>query len=223
MSKSCSIMLLSSNKFLKRMVSLYSILKIIDSIKAPTKLLRLCTLLVLCFTPIISYSADAVPANKPAQQEETSDVSESEKESTDTDEFCVIEAFSYVVDWVEKAIKRIDNEHFHPQPTDIIEETVTVPAPIETAKEEPKVVLDLTIPDVNYAGTMGIDKGQKLNFPDLFSEQAKKPYSKEAPSSSFGGRLLMDDAQLESMEEYRIDTVREAVRGAEVSLEFKTN
>jgi hypothetical protein len=194
--------------------------------KSPSILLRLCTLFVLCFTPILSYSADvavAEPANKAAQQVETSDVSESEKESTDSDEFCVIEAFSYVVDWVEKAIKRIDNEHFHPQPTDIIEETVTVPVPVETIKEEPKVVLDLTIPDVNYAGTMGIDKGQKLNFPDLFSEQAKKPYSKEAPSSSFGGRLLMDDAQLESMEEYRINTVREAVRGAEVSLEFKTN
>jgi hypothetical protein len=205
---------------------LYSILKIIDSMKSPSILLRLCTLFVLCFTPILSYSADvavAEPANKAAQQVETSDVSESEKESTDSDEFCVIEAFSYVVDWVEKAIKRIDNEHFHPQPTDIIEETVTVPVPVETIKEEPKVVLDLTIPDVNYAGTMGIDKGQKLNFPDLFSEQAKKPYSKEAPSSSFGGRLLMDDAQLESMEEYRINTVREAVRGAEVSLEFKTN
>jgi hypothetical protein len=208
------------------MVSLYSILKIIDSMKSPSILLRLCTLFVLCFTPILSYSADvavAVPANKAAQQLETSAVTESEEESADSDEFCVIEAFSYVVDWVEKAIKRIDNEHFHPQPTDIIEETVTVPVPVETIKEEPKVVLDLTIPDVNYAGTMGIDKGQKLNFPDLFSEQAKKPYSKEAPSSSFGGRLLMDDAQLESMEEYRINTVREAVRGAEVSLEFKTN
>jgi len=33
----------------------------------------------------------------------------------------------------------------------------------------------------------------------------------------------MDEEELEGMEEYRLKDVREAVRGAEVSLEFKTN
>jgi hypothetical protein len=198
---------------------LYNNFKISNPIKTPAILLRLSILLLLSLTPIFSYSADViadatttVPANKAAQQVEAvpAEAPLSDKTSANTDEFCVIEAFSYVVNWVENAIKRIDNEHFSSKQNDAIE-------------EEPKVVLDLTIPDIKYGGTMGVDKGQKLNFPDLFSTQAKKPYSKEAPSSSFGGRLLMDDAELESMEEYRLNDVREAVRGAEVSLEFKTN
>jgi hypothetical protein len=33
----------------------------------------------------------------------------------------------------------------------------------------------------------------------------------------------MDDAELEGMEEYRLKDMTDAVRGAEVSLEFKTN
>ena len=215
---------------------MYNNFKISNPIKTPAILLRLSILLLLSLTPIFSYSADViadvattVPANKAAQQVAAvpAEAPLSDKASANTDEFCVIEAFSYVVNWVENAIKRIDNEHFSSKKNDAIEETATDPAPVPTPvaiiEEEPKVVLDLTIPDIKYGGTMGVDKGQKLNFPDLFSTQAKKPYSKEAPSSSFGGRLLMDDAELESMEEYRLNDVREAVRGAEVSLEFKTN
>jgi hypothetical protein len=139
-------------------------------------------------------------------------ISYSADEKTDNaDDFCVVASFSYLVDWVAKAIKRIENDHFAPGSSP------------DTVVEEPKIVLDLSMPEIKHEGTMAIDKGQKINFPDLFSAQAKKPYSKEAPSSSFGGRILMDDAELESMEQYRLNDVREAVRGAEVSLEFKTN
>ena len=46
---------------------------------------------------------------------------------------------------------------------------------------------------------------------------------KEETGASFGGRILMDDAELEGMQEYRLNTVRDAIRGAEFSLEFKTN
>ncbi|MFT6113290.1 MAG: hypothetical protein ACI9MS_003351 [Glaciecola sp.] len=141
-----------------------------------------------------------------------------------TDEFCVVDTFSYFVDWVAKAIKRIEHEHFGPESNKTPEKTAlaTVPSP-EAVIEESTIILDLTIPEIKHEGTMEIDKGQKINFPDMFSTHAKKPYSKEAPSSSFSGRILMDDAELESMEQYRLNDVREAVRGAEVSLEFKTN
>lgn len=185
------------------------------------------TILMLSLIPVISYSAEvtsAVPVNESVQQQETRD---SEKKNASSDEFCVIEKLSYFVNWVEKAIKRIEEEHFSSKSNDSIEEIVSVPvvpvAPVAVIEEEPNIILDLTIPDMKYEGTMGVDKGQKLNFPDMFSAQSKKPYIKEEGGASFGGRLLMDDAELENMEKYRFNEVREAVRGAEVSLEFKTN
>lgn len=180
-------------------------------------------------TPIFSYATDVASSAPVLPVTQQREALEGEENSTKTEEFCMIEAFSYVVDWVEKAIKRIEGEQSPAKSTDTPEKTALVPSAAATpvaatiSEEDTNVVLDLTIPDTKYEGTMGVDKGQKLNFPDLFSTQAKKPYSKEVPSSSFGGRLLMDDAELESMEEYRLNSVREAVRGAEVSLEFKTN
>jgi hypothetical protein len=177
----------------------------------------------------MSYSADVISperANKAAQRIEKTqkDALSNDGKTDNTDEFCVVETFNYFVDWVAKAIKRIENENLAPESSNIPQKVVLVPVTRSDAIiEEPKVVLDLTMPEIKHEGTMAIDKGQKINFPDLFSAQAKKPYSKEAPSSSFGGRILMDDAELESMEQYRINNVREAVRGAEVSLEFKTN
>jgi hypothetical protein len=201
---------------LKKRLSLYSHLKISYPIKEPPSLLRLIIILWLSLIPIISYSADVMSserANKAAEQVEGSQkyALKADEKTDNLDEFCVVATFSYLVDWVAKAIKRIENEHFAAgsSPGAVI--------------EEPKIVLDLTMPDIKHEGTMAIDKGQKINFPDLFSGQAKKPYSKETPSSSFGGRILMDDAELESMEQYRLNNVGAAVRGAEVSLEFKTN
>jgi hypothetical protein len=175
----------------------------------------------------MSYSADMISperANKAAQPAEKlqKDALKNDEKIDNMDEFCVVETFSYFVDWVAKAIKRIENEH--PESSNTPKKALLATDPSSDAIiEEPKVVLDLTMPKIKHEGTMEIDKGQKINFPDLFSVQAKKPYSKEAPSRSFGGRILMDDAELESLEQYRLNNVREAVRGAEVSLEFKTN
>ena len=181
-------------------------------------------LFVFSLEPAISYSEDAVAAITSDSTIQQTEAPASEEKKTKSDEFCVVEAFGYVVDWVGKAIRRIENEHFSSRSSEPAGEVVFVPvAPVGEVENELDVVLDLTIPEMKYEGSMAIDKGQKLNFPDMFSEQPKKPYSKEAPSSSFGGRLLMDDAELENMEEYRFNDVREAVRGAEVSLEFKTN
>jgi hypothetical protein len=191
---------------LQRRLRLYNHFKISHLTKSCTSILELSIILLLSLTPVMSYSAEI------------------DQKSANTDEFCVVDTFSYFVDWVAKAIKRIENEHFGPESNKTPEKTAlaTVPSP-ETVIEESTINLDLTMPEIKHEGTMEIDKGQKINFPDMFSPQAKKPYSKEAPSSSFGGRILMDDAELESMEQYRLDDVREAVRGAEVSLEFKTN
>jgi hypothetical protein len=208
---------------------LYNHFKISHSTKSCTFILEFSIILLLSLTPAMSYSADVVPpkhANKEAPQVENvqADALTTDQKNANTDEFCVVDTFSYVVDWVAKAIKRIENEHFGPESNTTPEKTalVTVPSP-ETAIEESIIILDLTMPEIKHEGTMEVDKGQKINFPDMFSTQANKPYSKEAPSSSFGGRILMDDAELESMEQYRLNDVREAVRGAEISLEFKTN
>jgi hypothetical protein len=70
---------------------------------------------------------------------------------------------------------------------------------------------------------MALDEGSNINFPDMFSEQINKPSVKEESGASFGGRLLMDEAELEGMQEYRINNVKDAIRGAELSLEYKTN
>jgi hypothetical protein len=206
---------------------LYSHLKISHPIKACPPLLRLSIILLLSLTAAISYSADVISperANKAAQQAENSqkEALKNDNKTDSRDEFCVVETFSYFVDWVAKAIKGIENEN--PESSNTAKKAVLAPVPSpEAVIEEPKIVLDLTMPEIQHEGTMEIDKGQKINFPDLFSAHAKKPYSKEAPSSSFGGRILMDDTALESMEQYRLNNVREVVRGAEVSLEFKTN
>jgi hypothetical protein len=195
---------------------LYRYLKISHPIKVCPPLSQLSIILLLSLIPMMSYSADVMSperANKAAKQAESSQkYALIVDEKTDNiDEFCVIATFSYLVDWVAKAIKRIENEHF------------AAGSSPDAVIDEPKIVLDLSMPEITHEGTMAIDKGQKINFPDLFSAQTKKPYSKEAPSSSFGGRILMDDAELESMEQYRLNNVGAAVRGAEVSLEFKTN
>ena len=70
---------------------------------------------------------------------------------------------------------------------------------------------------------MEISNGIESQLPDLFANQTGRAYVKEKPSASFGGRILMDDEELEGMEEYRLKDMKDAVRGAEVSLEFKTN
>jgi hypothetical protein len=164
----------------------------------------------------MSYSADVISlerVNKAAQPTEKlqKDVLKNDEQTDNMDEFSMVETFSYFVDWVAKAIMSIDNEHFGSESSP------------DAYIEDAKIVLDLTMPKIKHEGTMEVDKGQKVNLPDLFSAQAKKPYSKESPSSSFGGRILMDDAELQSMEHYRLNNVREAFRGAELSLEFKTN
>jgi hypothetical protein len=212
---------------LKKRLRLYSHLKISHPIKARSSLLRLSIILLLSLIPMISYSADVMPserANKAVQQVENSqrDALKSDEKTDNVDGFCVVATFSYLVDWVARAIRRIENEH--PKSINTPKKALFTPEPSpETIMEEPKVTLDLTMPKIKHEGTMAIDKGQEMNFPDMFSAQAKKPYSKEAPSSSFGGRILMDDAELESLEQYRLNNVGAAVRGAEVSLEFKTN
>lgn len=208
---------------------MYNYFKISHSTKSYTSILGLSIILLLSLTPAMSYSADVVSpkhANKEAPQIESAqaDALTKDQKSANTEKFCVVDTFSYFVDWVAKAIKRIENEHLGPESNKTPEKTILATFPgSETVIEKSTVILDLTMPKIKHEGTMEIDKGQKINFPDMFSTQAKKPYIKEAPSSSFGGRILMDDAELESMEQYRLNDVREAVRGAEVSLEFKTN
>ncbi|MBL4798207.1 MAG: hypothetical protein JKY50_12385 [Oleispira sp.] len=137
-----------------------------------------------------------------------------------SDESYIVETFNYFVSWMEKELKYINDKYLSPESV-VTEE----PAPVSVIviEGEPSTPLDLTIPAIDHEGSMALDEGQPLNFPDLFSEPAKKRYIKEQPSASFGGSLLMDNEELDGMEEYRLKDVKDAVRGAEVSLEFKTN
>lgn len=155
--------------------------------------------LIVSLLPIVSYSTEA-------------------KDTVESSS--IFDVFSNFANWVGKELKQIDKTYFNPDP-EAIEDQPPVSAIV--IEEELSVPLDLTIPEMNYEGSMALDEGQPLNFPDMFSAPAKKIYVKEQPSASFSGGLLMDDEQLEGMEEYRLRDVKDAVRGAEVSLEFKTN
>lgn len=173
------------------------------------------SLLLLCFVSISSYSEDV----------------ESPKDNSVDTSYgtCVVEKFKYFVDWVEKGFKRIDEEYFTSNPftskSNTADEASVIKASEAEVVFEEKLIkpLNLSIPEMEYGGTMAVDEGTKINFPDMFSEQITKPSIKEESGASFGGRLLMDDAEIESMQEYRFNEVKDAIRGAELSLEFKTN
>jgi hypothetical protein len=155
--------------------------------------------LALSLVPMVSYSAEA-------------------KEIVESSS--LFDVFSNFSNWLGKELKHIDKAYFNSD-SEAIEGQI--PVSVIVIEEELSAPLDLTIPEMNYEGSMSLDEGQPLNFPDMFSAPAKKPYVKEQPSASFSGGLLMDDEQLEGMEEYRLRNVKDAVRGAEVSLEFKIN
>ena len=172
-------------------------------------------LLLWCFMPLLGHSAET----------ESNTNTNTSADTNSTDEFCVVEKFKYFVDWVEKELKHIDDAYFAPKPTEA-SELVTVKKPVaepEVAEEEIIKPLNLSLPEVEYDGSMALDKGQKTNFPNMFSGDVEPALIKEETGASFGGRILMDDAELEGMQEYRLNTVRDAIRGAEFSLEFKTN
>ena len=62
------------------------------------------------------------------------------------------------------------------------------------------------------------DRGIKMK--NLFSAPTKAP--SDDSTTSFGGRILMDD-NFQQLEEYRINDVRDSIEGAELTFEVKTN
>lgn len=142
-----------------------------------------------------------------------------------SDEYCVAEeAFNGLLSWFAEKIEFIDEKYLSSSDGDEIADPMSEYGLVEE-ETFPNKPLDLTIPDVEHEGSMGLDLGNGIvhQFPDLFADQVDLSYVKEKPSASFGGRILMDDEELEGMDEYRLKDMRNAVRGAEVSLEFKTN
>ena len=183
--------------------------------KLRKRIIAVVSLLLLCFVSISSYSESG-----------ESDIDNSADASYGT---CVIEKFKYFVDWVEKELKHIDEEYFKPKAvaseSNKIDETIVIEGSETEVVFDEKLIkpLNLSIPEIEHEGTMALDEGSNINFPDMFSEQINKPSVKEESGASFGGRLLMDEAELEGMQEYRINNVKDAIRGAELSLEYKTN
>jgi hypothetical protein len=145
---------------------------------------------------------------------------------SDSDDYIVVKAFNDFLHWVEEEVKYIDEKYFHPSEKETTEQTA--PISVIVIEEDATPALNLTIPDMeddemmDYSN-MELNDTQLLNFPDMFSEHTKEAFTEKESTTSFGGRILMDEEELEGMEEYRLKDVREAVRGAEVSLEFKTN
>lgn len=183
--------------------------------KLRKRIIAVVSLLLLCFVSISSYSED---------------VESHTDNNVDTSYgSCAVEKFKYFVDWVGKGFKHIDDEYFTPTPFTSKPNTADETSVLEGSEAdivfEKKLIkpLNLSIPEIEHEGTMALDQGNKINFPDMFSEQVTKPFVKEESGASFGGRLLMDDAEIEGMQEYRFNEVKDAIRGAELSLEFKTN
>ena len=148
---------------------------------------------------------------------------EASVEQSNSDEFCVAETFNGLISWFADKFEFIEEKYLNDSDNEAVSESLQDYDLVEDEpKIEPSKPLDLSITDVAHDGTMKMDNSIKTTLPNLFAEQ-EKPYVKEKPSASFGGRILMDDAELEEMQEYRLKDVSGAVRGAEVSLEFKTN
>lgn len=149
-------------------------------------------------------------------------VEEATLEKTKSGGFCMAESFDVVINWFAEKIEFIDEKYLRNSDRDEIAEPFIEPSLVKDSGVS-KQPLDLTIPDIEHQETMEMGNGIALQLPDLFADPKNQPYMKEKPGASFGGRILMDDEEIEGMQEYRFEDVRNAVRGAEVSLEFKTN
>ncbi len=184
-------------------------------------------MIIFSFLSVACYSYDAIELEA-EKQVQVADVNESlivenvVPDSTESDGFCMAESFKGVINWFAEKLEFIDEEYLRNSDRDEMAEPSIEPSLIKESGVS-KQPLDLTIPDIEHEGTMEIGNGIALQLPDLFADPKNQPYMKEKPSASFGGRILIDDEQFEGMEEYHFDDVRNAVRGAEVSLEFKTN
>ena len=183
---------------------------------------------IFSFMSVVCY-AEGVSVSDRETQEHITDIKDPvnvEKvaiEGANSDEFCVAETFNGLISWFADKFEFIEEKYLNDSDNEVVSESLQDYDLVEDEpKIEPSKPLDLSIPDVAHDGTMKMDNSIKTTLPNLFAEQ-EKPYVKEKPSASFGGRILMDDAELEEMQEYRLKDVSGAVRGAEVSLEFKTN
>lgn len=195
-----------------------------STLKFRKRLSTVIALLLICFTSINSHSAD-VEGHVNSNLEVTKNTS-SAGEDEESFGSGMVGKFRYFVDWIEKELQSINDEYFRPQSKkaeEIILESSIEPEPVIVLEEPPSKPLNLSIPKIEHVGTMSLDEGQKINFPDMFSEQMINPSIKEDTGASFGGRILMDEAEIEGMKEYRFNEVKDAIRGAELSLEFKTN
>jgi hypothetical protein len=161
-----------------------------------------------------------------ADNSEQQRVKSDDVENDTASEFCVAETFNDVVSWFVEKLEALDDKFLKNAGDEKVAEPKSGPLTEHERVEEvtlPNQPLNLTIPDDADQGSMEMDKGMVRQLPDLFADDSDQPYVKEKPSASFGGRILMDDAELDGMEEYHLKDMTNAVRGAEVSLEFKTN
>jgi hypothetical protein len=191
------------------------------------KIFNTILIIIFSFSSMVCYSDSVIALETEEQVQAATDneqllVENVTIEKAKSEEFCVAESFNGLISWFAEKFEFIDEKYLHNSDDKEVAEHVE-----DYDLTEEKVLrnkpLDLTIPDVEHEGVMEISNGIESQLPDLFADQTGRAYVKEKPSASFGGRILMDDEELEGMEEYRLKDMKDAVRGAEVSLEFKTN
>lgn len=188
-------------------------------------------IIIFSFLSMVSYADDAIKLEA-EEKIHVADINKQRVVKNDTNdndlssEFCVAETFNDVVSWFVEKLEALDEKYLKKSDSKKIAEPKSEPVAGYGRVEEvvlPNQPLNLTLPDEVHQGSMDVGQGAVRHLPDLFADHADQPYVKEKPSASFGGRILMDDAELDGMEEYRLKDMTNAVRGAEVSLEFKTN
>lgn len=139
-------------------------------------------------------------------------------------QFSEIDSFTDFLEWVEDEFEQFKGrkpEESKDLPSKIVPSD-SIPAAIKKAPAE-RQLLDLSLPEeaIGDEGNYRLKEHQSLNMPDLFSKTVKKD-DQDASTTSFGGRLLMDES-FDDLEQYRLQDIENAILGAELTFEVKTN
>ena len=138
--------------------------------------------------------------------------------------FSEIDSFTDFLEWVEDEFEQFKGH----KPEDIKDLPSKIVSPENspaTIKEAPadRQLLDLSLPEeaIGDEGSYRFKEHQSLNMPDLFSKTVKDD-DQDTSTTSFGGRLLMDEG-FDELEQYRLQDIKNSIQGAELTFEVKTN
>jgi hypothetical protein len=133
--------------------------------------------------------------------------------------FSEIDSFTDFLEWVEDEFEQFKGRDKPEESKDLPSKVVSPENSPTAIKEAP--ALDLTLPEeiVGDESNYQLKEHQSLSMPDLFSKTVK---DEDASTTSFGGRLLMDEG-FDELEQYRLQDIKNSIQGAELTFEVKTN